>query len=428
MMQILLAVISIVLTLCCSVSARAASPEWVEAFQQGSLISEDAYFGVGTADYKGIEPDFQCRRLSKDRALDDLSYQLSVSITSQLQDQLAQKGKYSQEQVSSSLFVSTRKVLNGITEKEKWTDIGKGSYWVMLSIDKESARKQVDRQEFINEVAQRLEKKQAEINSGIKKLNLLFAEHNKRIDHRMQRMEGMLDRINSKISPSQASADINYTLFMQKLHKVGQQWQLQEKIVGDQTQRLDLLMRQNQILTQQLAQILKLIQKDPYLAMVEDDVKNQQADEKLKVTITPEKGPNSIYTAGETIRFLVTANGDCYIKVIYASSIGSGSTRERFINTLLFPNPHDRDNKVSAGVTTLIGRENELVVEPPFGKDIITVVASARQFTDIDTVLTNGEGQYYSYETHSTRGAVKARSIGVRKKATDTCFIITRTQ
>jgi hypothetical protein len=159
--------------------------------------------------------------------------------------------------------------------------------------------------------------------------------------------------------------------------------------------------------------------------MVEDDVTKQQANQLLKVTILPEKGQHAAYVEGETIRFIATANRDCYIKVIYLSTIDNGNNNKTRINTLIFPNAHDQNNRIKAHEPTLIGRYDELEVQPPFGKDIITVVASATQFDDIRSLIEESGGEYYSYKTNSIRGAVKARGVGVKKKAvTDTCFII----
>ena len=129
-----------------------------------------------------------------------------------------------------------------------------------------------------------------------------------------------------------------------------------------------------------------------------------------------------------------------HIKVIYLSSIGDDATGERRMNTLLFPNVHDRDNYIRAGEQMIIGKMGELVAQPPFGKDIVTVVASLTQFTDIDESLRRAaaSGKYYQSVTRNIRDAVRSRGIGVAprsrlKKASsggtfvsDTCFIITR--
>jgi hypothetical protein len=401
------------------------TPLWVEEFQKGSLISDNTYFGVGSADYNGQSPDHECQLLSKNRALDDLSYQLSVSITSELKDNLSQKGKYSEEQVTSSLFVSTRKVLSGIKEQEKWNDDKERRYWVMLAIDKNRAERQVQQQDFVNEVVLRLEKNQTDIKMGIEKIKSLIDVHTSKNDHRMKNMEKILARINQKIKDNPQK---EYEVFIKKTQFIEKQWQRQESLSKNQAIKLDLLIQQNQQLTEQLTQLSSNIQKDHFLAMVEDDVKKQQDNQQLEVTITPEKGQNALYVKGETIRFIVTANQECYIKVIYLSTIDDSNRNETRINTLIFPNAHDKNNRIKAHHPTLIGRYDELEVQPPFGKDIITVVASTTQFNDLHHLIEESGGEYYSYKTDSIRGAIEARGIGDRKKAvTDTCFIVSKT-
>ena len=406
-------------------TAWTQTPLWVENFQKGSLISDNTYFGVGSAGYNGQNPDHECQLLSKNRALDDLSYQLSVSITSELKDKISQKGKYSEEQVTSSLFVSTRKVLSGIKEQEKWNNDKERRYWVMLAIDKDRAERQVQQQDFVNEVVFRLEKNQNDIKTGIKKLNSLLNAHTTKNDHRLENVEKLLTRINKKFDSFKDKPQKEYEIFIKKTQFIEEQRQQQESLSKNQTIQLDSLIQQNQQLTEQLSQLFNNIQKDHFLAMVEDDVKKQQANQQLEVTITPEKGHNALYVKGETIRFIVTANRSCYIKVIYLSTIDNSNRNETRINTLIFPNAHDKNNRIKANHATLIGRYDELEIQPPFGKDIITVAASTTQFNDIYNLIEESGEEYYSYKTDSIRGAVKARGFGDKEKAvTDTCFII----
>ena len=100
------------------------------------------------------------------------------------------------------------------------------------------------------------------------------------------------------------------------------------------------------------------------------------------------------------------------------------------MNTLLFPNVYDRDNHIRAGEPMIIGKLGELVAQPPYGKDIVTVVASLSQFTDINESLrlAAAGGRYYQSVTRSVSDAVRSRGIGVKHlkaSSTDTCFIIT---
>jgi hypothetical protein len=83
-----------------------------------------------------------------------------------------------------------------------------------------------------------------------------------------------------------------------------------------------------------------------------------------------------------------------------------------------------------------------LFITPPFGKDVITVTASARQFSDIAQGLKQAQGPLHSEVTSSSRGAIQMRARGVAVQApssgvsakqavlaagafsTDTCFIV----
>ena len=92
-------------------------PAWIKAYTDGSLNLPSVYYGVGFAPYKKKSPDYDARRLAKNRALDELCYQISVSITSQFKEHFIQNSNYGDQNVSSSLFVSTHKELSGIEEK-----------------------------------------------------------------------------------------------------------------------------------------------------------------------------------------------------------------------------------------------------------------------------------------------------------------------
>jgi hypothetical protein len=116
------------------------------------------------------------------------------------------------------------------------------------------------------------------------------------------------------------------------------------------------------------------------------------------------------------------------------------------MNTMLFPNIHGRNNRIKHGETKVIGIKGELEVIPPFGRDVVTVVASAKQFSDINAALRKAGDGYYREFSRNTRGAleIRKRGIGVVKPmnrphnknfsqqyvpdtvATDTCFIFSR--
>ena len=408
-------------------TAAYQTPPWVTAYQDGNLVSEDNYLGVGSAGYRHHHPDQRTRRLSKDRALDDLAYQLSVTITSQLAERLSQEGDFSQENISASLFVSTRKVLSGVVVRAKWTDPSQRRHWVLLAIDKQSARHQMQQQHIITEVVNRLENRQAEIDQGVKRVNHLLSKHSQQINRRIEKMEALLKKMSSKLDPSGSDAQTEYRPLIQKLEQVTSQRQQREHLIRDPSGQINALMLQNQALTQQIVELIDRIANDHYLPFLKADIDTQMTHRACRVSITPDKGQNAQYEEGETVRFQVRANRDGFIKVIYTSAVANNRRSEIRKNTLLFPNIYDRNNRIRANQTVVIGRRNELTIMPPFGRDIITVVASTTQFEDIDDLLAASTEPYYAYETRSIEGAVDARGIGVKPKVetiTDTCFIV----
>jgi len=63
------------------------------------------------------------------------------------------------------------------------------------------------------------------------------------------------------------------------------------------------------------------------------------------------------------------------------------------MNIPLFPNTHDRDNRIKAGETIVIGRLGELEIRPPYGKDVITVVGIPQTVSRPEGGLTAGPRQ-----------------------------------
>ena len=438
-------------------------PQWLQAYHDGTLNLTGVYYGVGSADFIGDKPNYDSRKLSKDRALDELCYQLSVSIKSELKENLSQKGQYSEQEVASSLFVESRKVFSGIREKQNWADPENSVYWVMVVIDKAKADRQAKQQDFINEVVKLLKEGQEEIVAGIKKMTAVLNQQMQFYKKRMNNFEKLLTTINQKVGSAGDQTKAEYTNIKSEITKLGDQWNKQEQMLRDQNKNMEALMRknealqdllkesassnqmealmsQNKALQELFVKISNNIQGDHFLALTQDDVKNQSKNPEFNVGITPLKGQGAVYYDGESIRFRVQASRDCYVKVIYLSSISDEGAGETRMNTLLFPNPHDRNNFIRAGTPAIIGKMGELVAQTPYGKDIVTVVASPSQFTDIEESLRKAaaSGQYYQEVTGSVREAITRRGIGVAKcigntstddtgsYVSDTCFIITR--
>jgi len=420
-------------------------PAWINDHQNGSLKQAGLYHGVSFADFKGDTPGYDDMRQAKDRALDELCYQLSVSVKSQFKESLSQQGAFDEQHVASSLFVSTRKTLSGIKEKAKWTDSKKHRHWVLLVIDKTKADRQVKHQKFINEVVDRLENRQDEILKGTKEIANILNRNMKAFDDRMVQLQNLLKTIEKKTDASGESTRKEYADIRSQIEQLErtrkQHLSKIESAQQQQSQKIDELINQNKEFKDLLSRIARSIKNDYFLALTDDDVKHGGKSRDFKIRIESEKGQGADYYNGEKIKFKIKATRDCYIKVIYLSCAGKGR-KTQTINTLLFPNVHDQNNRIRAGETKVIGKLGELEVQPPFGKDVITVIASEKQFTDIKETLRKAESGYYSETVSNTRGAVAFRGIGVVQPAnlpvgsqyqgttattqiaTDTCFIV----
>ena len=426
-------------------------PAWINDHQNESLKQAGFYHGVSFVDFKGGTPGYDDMRQAKDRALDELCYQLSVSVKSQFKESLSQQGNFDEQHVASSLFVSTRKTLSGIKEKAKWTDSKKHRHWVLLVIDKTKADRQVKHQKFINEVVDRLENRQDEILKGTKEIANILNRNMKAFDDRMVQLQNLLKEIEKKTDASGESTKKEYADIRSQIEQLErtrkQHLNKIESAQQQQSQKIDELISQNKEFKNLLNQIAGSIKNDYFLALTDDDVKHGGGSHGFKVRIESEKGQGADYYNGEKIKFKIKATRDCYIKVIYLSTAGKGR-KTQTINTLLFPNVHDQNNVLKAGQVKIIGKLGELEVQPPFGKDVITVIASGKQFTDIKETLRKAQGGYYSETVSNTRGAVNLRTRGVGvvqpanlpvgtqyqgaiftdKIATDTCFIVSHTK
>jgi len=420
-------------------------PAWINDHLNGSLKQAGFYHGVSFADFKGGMPGYDEIRLAKDRALGELCYQLSVSVKSQFKENLSQQGDFDEQHVASSLFVSTRKTLSGIKERAKWTDSKKHRYWVLLVIDKTKADLQVKQQKFINEVVDRLENRQDEILQGTKEITSILNRNMKVFDDRMVQLQNLLKEIEKKTDASGESTRKEYANIRSQIEQLErtrkQHLNKIESTQKQQSRKIDELISQNKEFKNLLKRIAGSIKNDYFLALTDDDVKHSGKSRGFKVRIESDKGHGADYYNGEKIQFKVKATRNCYIKVIYLSCAGKGR-KTQTINTLLFPNVHDQNNRLKAGETKVIGALGELEVQAPFGKDVITVIASEKQFADIKETLRKAEGGYYSKTVSNTRGAIAFRGIGVvhpenlligaqdsvttvtTQIASDTCFIV----
>jgi len=429
-------------------TSAAYQPAWLQTHLDGSLKMVGLYHGISFAAYKTDMPGYGTLRLAKDRALDELSYQLSVTIHSKFEDRIMKTGDFEQQQIASSLFISTRKILSGVQEKKTWTDVRKRRHWVLLVIDKDKADQQINQQRFMHEVVDRLEHKQDEVLKGIRQMASILETAMLLYRERMNRFEDLLVAIDTKVASSGDRIKDEYASLRQEIKRLESSSKAHADSLTQsekrQSNQIKKLIAQNQELKILMERLTKRIQADYFLALANDDLQYKDTRTDFQINIKPDKGQGADYYDGEKVHFRVHASHGCYIKVIYISSIKKGSGEKTKLNTLLFPNEHDPDNWIDAGQAKIIGRLGEIEVQPPFGKDIVTVVASQKQFSDLLAGFDAAPLGYYSENTTSTRGAIDLRTRGIAVVplekthqtqatnasaqsyaiATDTCFIV----
>ncbi len=440
----------LLLSVCVGPHATAAPPPWLQDHLNGRLDIPGVYYGVSFADYSGKTPDYDTMRLAKDRALDELCYQLSVSLQSEFENRLLKNGRYEQEQIASSLLVTSRKVLSGVTEKDRFTDSRSGRHWVLLTIARSLADRQMEQQKFINQVTDRLEHRQDEIRDGVQRISLVLDRQMAVYNEQMEHYGKLLQAIDEKVGEADDRSREEYEQLRETILRLEARQQAVDEQARRQSDRqqeqIAQLMQQNRQLQAILLQLADRVRQDYFLALTSDDLKNSGQNPDFSVSIRPEKGQGATYRHGEKIRFQVQASRDCYIKVIYLSSTDTTSGGEKKMNTLLFPNPHDRENKIKANLTRVVGRYDELEVQAPYGRDVVTVMASVKQFTDLNDLLASGAGGFYTEVTTDTQGAIQMRSRGISvvrpagsaestgkmidgdpvQLASDTCLIVSR--
>ena len=430
--------------------ATNAPPSWLQDHLAGRLKLAGVYQGVGFAEFKGKKPGYDTLRLAKDRALDDLCYQLSVSVTSEFENRLLKQGQYEQEQIASSLLVTSRKVLSGVTERQRYTDRRHHRHWVLLTIERSRADRQMQQQAFVQEVADRLERRQDEIRDGITRIEGLLDRQMALYSQQMAHYGRLLEAIDQKVGAADDDSRRQYQQIREGILRLEARQQAVDEQMHRQSsrqqQQIALLMQQNSQMQQMLLQLAGQVRQDYFLALASDDLKNSGQHPEFTVTIRPERGQAAVYRRGEKIRFRVEASRDCYIKVIYLSATDATSGGRKKMNTLLFPNLHDRENRIDAGRARIVGRFGELEVNPPYGTDIVTVMASLHQFADLADTLREGAGGFYTEVTDDTHQAIRMRSRGISahrpgedspatdsredpkpaKVASDTCLVISR--
>ncbi len=85
--------------------------------------------------------------------------------------------------------------------------------------------------------------------------------------------------------------------------------------------------------------------------------------------------PDGVYHDGDTLSVFLSADRDLYVELVYVDASGKC--------LIIFPNTYEWNNRISAGQVYTIPdeqRDGILMVEPPFGREIIKVYASEKPF------------------------------------------------
>jgi hypothetical protein len=124
-------------------------------------------------------------------------------------------------------------------------------------------------------------------------------------------------------------------------------------------------------------------------------------------TFTLRAWPNSdtrTYLDGDELKISVAADEDCFFKVYHIDLNGDMQ--------LIHPNDKNTDNRLKAHVTRTIPESDAItyVLQAPFGQDTIRVVASKRQFENLQ-----GEfNKVWKADGETMRRAESYRGLAVR--------------
>ena len=385
-------------------------PAWVLS----PNIDKNFYFGVNSASFKDNSLDYKTKQLAKERAIKDLSYSLSVKIQSYYSEHLSQ---FENSFVNSSLMLSVALTLKGIKVIDNWTDYKNCRYWVLVSIEKNIADKQVKEQNFINKVLDFLNSRHEEIKEGINSIIELSNRKNKIIEAQLNHYSQLFHSLEQKISePNELPIYKNLIRKIDLLLKRFEDFQKQ----GNQS--INININKQESFVHDLALVSNKVNSDYLLTLLEDDITKVSSG--FEVKIVPEKGQGAIYFQGESIRFTIEANYDCYVKVLYIQSTGE--------ETMLLPNVYDRNNFIKAGQLKIVGKYNEVKVLEPSGRETITIIASKEKIImgeQLNSALKKNKS-FYTKSVKDPLYAASSRLLGVTGNnnsfATDTCFIITK--
>jgi len=377
------------------------------------LHDKQYYYGINSAEFRGTQPDYQTIQQAKDRAIKDLSYGLSVDIQSYYQEQLS---TYKDEEIKSSLMLSARLVLNGIKVHDQWTDCQNRQHWMVVSINRSVADKQVKEQKFIKQVLKCLKSDQKKIRQSIESMNKIIAMRMKRVEEQYDHLSRLSKVLDRKITESSTQTQKNYRFLIKQIDKLTQTFNQAQQ---QKNKKISSLLNEQQHLIKNVEIISQKIQSDYFLSFINDDITISASD--FQVRIAPENNRTDFFE-GEHIRFWVKSNQDCFIKVLYITASGK--------EYMIFPNKIDLNNYLNANEKRTVGRQDDLIIKKPFGQDTITIVASKKQFTNIKKQIMSANEKFCTQDLNNPLHGVRTRAIGVvevknnQTYATDTCYIV----
>ena len=121
--------------------------------------------------------------------------------------------------------------------------------------------------------------------------------------------------------------------------------------------------------------ILTEIGTTPVMAMIYEESRNSSKLPAL-ATIQPDKGHGATYRSGESIRFAVKAFKDCYIRIFFISTQKDVPEKLVLQRLMFHPEPGLESVHLASGDTLILGEDGSFTVEPPYGRDLIIVVAT----------------------------------------------------
>ena len=131
----------------------------------------------------------------------------------------------------------------------------------------------------------------------------------------------------------------------------------------------------------------------------------------LKVKLALDRGDGGIYRKGDKLLLFLKANQDCYVKVIYHQVDGT--------NIQIFPNGFHPDSQIRKDQLYQIPPEDrsfEMEVMPPFGVEMVKVIASTEPLGGAD--LAPGQGGLKAVPESLATMLGRTRGIRVKKAET----------